>query len=287
MSVLITGAKGMLGTDLCTALRYRDVAFDGIDIEEANLVSEAAAVTAIRSRKPKVIVHTAAYTRVDDAENDADGAYLVNARASHNVALGAREVDAMVIAISTDYVYDGTKTTPYVEDDTVNPLSVYGRTKLAGENKIRQWKKHIVLRTEWLYGRHGPNFVKTMLKLAEDRPYLEVVTDQRGAPTYTSDLSECIADIVVAMLNEPDPAKYGIYHIAAAGSCSWHDFACRIMELSGKSIEVRPTTSDKFRRPAPRPTNSVLDCSKLRDAFGVSMPPWEEGLKRYIVSGVF
>jgi dTDP-4-dehydrorhamnose reductase len=284
MRVLVTGAKGMLGTDLCAVLAARGMAPIGIDIDEADLTDAAKTLRVIRDASPSVVVHAAAYTRVDDAEKNPGLAFRVNAEGSRNVAAAAATAEAPLIAISTDYVYDGAKRSSYVETDPVGPLGAYGKSKLAGENEIvAVWPRHVILRTEWLYGVNGPNFVKTILRLAGEKPHLEVVADQMGAPTYTMDLADGISRIAEQLVSA-GAEKYGVYHIAAGGACSWHEYATRIMSLAGKAIEVRPITSDKLARAAPRPANSALDCSKLDRAFGVRLPHWEDALRRYLAA---
>jgi dTDP-4-dehydrorhamnose reductase len=222
------------------------------------------------------VIHAAAYTDVDGAEANSDRAYAVNADGSRNVAHGAAKAGARLFAISTDYVYDGTKATPYVEDDPVAPLSVYGASKLAGEREVLSAVPDaVILRTAWLYGE-GKNFVRTIIRLAGERSELRVVSDQVGSPTSAEDLARAIRAMLSTLAS-------GVYHAVNAGSCSWHEFAVTILRLAGLDRPVVPISTADLARPAKRPARSILDCSKLA-AVGVLMRPWQDALADYLRS---
>lgn len=275
---LVTGAGGMLAGDLREALRDRDADF----LSRAELdITDAAAVDAIVPGYD-VIINTAAYTRVDDAETHEADARLINAVGAGLVAEAAARSGARVVQLSTDYVFDGTATTPYAEGAPRHPVSAYGRTKAEGEELViaAHPEGHYIVRTAWLYGEHGPNFVKTMLRLAGEKPELNVVSDQLGQPTWTRDL----ADQIVTLLDSDAPA--GIYHGTNSGSVSWFDFARQIFELAGLDPErVHPTDTASFPRPAPRPAYSVLGHDGW---FGAGIDPmrdWRSALSAAFVAG--
>jgi len=225
---------------------------------------------------PDCVINCAAYTNVDGCETDCDNAFAVNADGAKNLALACRQSGAKLMHISTDYVFDGAGQRPYVEDDATNPLSVYGRSKLGGERSIQDiLDNHIIIRTEWLYGRHGNHFVGRMLQLARERDELEVVNDQTGSPTLTADLALAI-EVLLAV-----PAR-GIYHVTNAGSCSWYVFAQKIFAIAGSTIRVLPISSERLARPARRPAYSVLDCSKFIRQTGHALRPWEQALESYM-----
>lgn len=275
---LVTGAGGMLAGDLREALRDRDADF----LSRAELdITDAAAVEATVPGYD-VIINTAAYTRVDDAETHEADARLINAVGAGTVAEAAARSGARVVQLSTDYVFDGTATTPYAEGAPRHPVSAYGRTKAEGEELViaAHPEGHYIVRTAWLYGEHGPNFVKTMLRLAGEKPELNVVSDQLGQPTWTRDL----ADQIVKLLDSDAPA--GIYHGTNSGSVSWFDFARQIFELAGLDPErVHPTDTASFPRPAPRPAYSVLGHDGW---FGAGLDPmrdWRAALSAAFVAG--
>jgi len=269
---LVTGAGGMLGTDLRSALEGRDATFLG----RAELdVTDAAAVDAAVAGHD-VVINTAAYTKVDDAESHEDEARAINAVGAGLVAAAAARSGARVVQLSTDYVFDGTATTPYAEGAPRHPVSAYGRTKAEGEERVLAAHPHgaYIVRTAWLYGEHGPNFARTMLRLAADKPTIEVVTDQVGQPTWTRDL----AAQIMRLLDSDAPA--GIYHGTNGDTASWFDFARLIFELGGHDPErVHPTDSSAFVRPAPRPAYSVLGHDGW---FGAGIDPmrsWQSALR--------
>lgn len=271
MRVFLTGVTGQLGIALRRVLRDRNLVAPTEG--EADITDESVIARIIDSR-PEVVIHAAAYTDVDGAESHADRAYAVNATGTRNVARGAAKAGARLVMISTDYVYDGTKTIPYVEHDPVAPLSVYGASKLAGEREaVAAAPDAVILRTAWLYGE-GKNFVRTMIRLAGERKELRVVSDQVGSPTSAADLAWAVRALL-------DTRAAGVYHAVNAGSCSWHEFAVTIFELAGLDRQVIPITTTELPRPAKRPARSVLDCSKLA-ALGIRMRSWQEALADYL-----
>jgi dTDP-4-dehydrorhamnose reductase len=273
VKILLTGPTGQVGWELCSRLPALGevVALDraALDLSDPDAIRER-----VRELRPEVIVNAAAYTAVDRAESEPDLATAINATAPGVLAEEARCLDALFVHYSTDYVFDGTKATPYVEDDSPNPLSVYGRTKLEGERAIRaSGCRHLILRTSWVYAGRGHNFLLTMLRLGAERPELRVVGDQRGAPTWARD----IAEASVKLLAQP---VEGLFHLTAAGETTWHGFASEIMRLAGLAAVVQRIRSDEYPTAARRPANSVLDNGRLRAAAGVVMPAWEESLAK-------
>ncbi|WP_104100326.1 dTDP-4-dehydrorhamnose reductase [Cryobacterium sp. M96] len=277
---LITGAAGMLGRDLQAALAGRDVtAFDRTELDITDRAAVLAQVVGY-----DVIINAAAYTQVDDAETHEDAAYAINATGPHNLALAASATGAKLVQISTDYVFDGSATAPYAEDTEIDPISAYGRTKAAGEAFVLQ--EHpagsYIVRTAWLYGQHGPNFPKTMLKLAAARDTLSVVDDQVGQPTWTADL----AAQIVTLLDSDAPA--GIYHGTSSGVTSWFGFAQAVFATAGLDPErVTPTDSSQFVRPAPRPSYSVLGHDAWATAGLSPIRDWREALAAAAEQGIF
>lgn len=274
MRIIVTGANGQLGTDLRHVLKDHDVF--PVDIEEVDITDFDAVGRYVGEVRPDLIMHGAAFTDVDGAELNPDLAYKVNAIGAQNLAVAAERWGAAILYVSTDFVFDGTKKEPYLEFDGPNPLSVYGASKLAGERYISSLtNRFYICRTAWLYGRHGHNFVKTMLKLGEERGSVSVVDDQVGSPTYAADLAEKLVEIGTS-------GRYGIYHTTNAGQVSWCGFAKKIFELAGMSVEVKPISSTEMTRPATRPAYSVLKSQslELQDEM-TPMRPWEEGLADY------
>ncbi len=271
MRIFLTGATGQLGVALQRVLGDQHL----VAPPEADAdITDTSIVSRIVDARPDVVIHAAAYTDVDGAEANPDRAYAVNAGGSRNVAHGATKASARLVAISTDYVYDGTKPTPYVEDDPVAPLSVYGASKLAGEREVLAVVPDaLILRTAWLYGE-GKNFVRTIIRLAGERSELRVVSDQLGSPTSADDLARAIRATLAT------PAS-GVYHAVNAGSCSWHEFAVTILRLAGLDRRVVPILSAELARPAKRPARAVLDCSKLA-TLGILMRPWQDALADYL-----
>lgn len=277
MKVLITGANGQLGKELSVHLQGREeFKVFAYSREELDVTSLEKASQVIQDIQPDVVIHSAAYTKVDQAEVEIDGAFLVNELGTRNVAVSAEKVGAKLVYISTDYVFDGKKGTPYTEFDLPNPLSVYGKSKLAGEEMVKSFSsRYFIIRTSWVYGQYGPNFVKTMLKLAQEREKLTVVHDQIGSPTYTADLTGFIKELMGTKL-------YGTYHATNTGICSWYEFAVAIFEEAGIEINVIPCKTRDFPRPAPRPAYSVLDHMGIRLNGLQEFRHWREGLKDFL-----
>lgn len=284
MKVAVTGVNGQLGTDLCRALHNFDVIpFTHADIEIADMASVREAML---KHKPAIIINTAAYVRVDDCEDEKEKAFQVNALGARNVAVVAQELGARLVHISTNYVFGGEvgpRTTPYTEFDTPIPLSIYGKSKLAGENLVRHFcLRHFIVRASGLFGvagssGKGGNFIETMLRLARERDELKVVNDQVFSPTYTRDLARKITQLMAA-------EYYGIFHITSEGTCSWYEFTTEILKLAGIKTPVVPITSDQYPQKARRPRYSVLDNYHLRLLGMDDMRPWQEALKDYLVA---
>lgn len=278
MNVLVTGANGQLGHEM------RRIAAGGTtphryiftDVAELDITDPAAIEAMMCAEHVEAIVNCAAYTNVDKAEDDAATADLINNKAVANLAAAAKAHDALLIHVSTDYVFGGEGNLPRREDDAVNPLGVYGVTKLAGEQAIAAAGcRSMILRTAWLYSVHGKNFVKTMLSLMATRPELNVVFDQVGTPTYAGDL----ADTIAAVLCDPQVNdKSGTYHFSNEGVCSWYDFAVAIAEISGSACVVKPCHSNEFPSKVTRPAFSVLDKTKIKKTFNINIPHWRSSL---------
>ena len=276
MKILVTGARGMLGTDLCEVLSAEHE-ITGVDIEDADISLASETKALIRRASPQVVVHCAAYTDVDESESKQAEAFRINAEGTRNVAVACKDVGSVLVYLSTDYVFDGESRRPYGETDTPRPLNAYGASKLEGERSVRSLVPfHFIVRSSWLFGLHGRNFVDTIIRLGQDKQAIEVVSDQVGSPTFTRDLCLALSAIVRS-------SDYGIYHVCNSGSCSWFDFASKILQLWGNSrTRVVPTDSERFKRAATRPSFSVLDTSLFRKTFGFSLREWEDALADYI-----
>jgi len=276
MKILVTGANGQLGRELVLLPAPRDMEIVGFGREELDITDLEQCRSVLRSHKPDAVIHCAAYTKVDQAESQPDEAYRVNAYGTRNAALAAEEVGAKFVYISTDYVFDGRADKPYREYDRTDPQTVYGRSKLAGEQLVQSLtSRYFIVRTSWVYGKHGANFVKTMLKLAEERKMLRVVDDQIGSPTYTLDLARFLLELVKT-------DYYGIYHASNSGICSWYEFAKAIFEERRLNVHVEPCTTEEFPRPAQRPAWSVLDHGAIRAHGFEPLRPWREALRDYL-----
>lgn len=302
MKIFITGAGGMLGTELMQELgRIHEVS--GANARECDVTDYYKVSEVISNQKPDVVIHTAAYTDVDGAETDYERAFKVNGEGTRNVALVTREIGAKMYHISTDYIFGGAKKMPYVEDDPPNPLGVYAKSKLQGEQEVQKHlQDYLIIRTAWLYGKHGDNFVKSILRLAKTTDTLRVVNDQIGSPTYTKDLCwgiekllalEAVSSLTLSKTADlvgdpPLPGQKsitGIIHLTNSGSCSWYEFAMAILKYAGiNNVQVLPISTTQLRRPAPRPYYSVLSNAKFKMITGYEMRPWEEGLKEYLRS---
>lgn len=276
-NILVTGANGQLGSEL------RKIGFTALDevfftdVAELDITSYQAVAKFVEENDIDTIVNCAAYTAVDKAEDESELAAKINTEAVANLAKVANKQDCLLIHISTDYVFDGMGEKPYTEKDTPCPVGVYGKTKLAGEEAIKKSGcLHIIIRTAWLYSAFGNNFVKTILRLAGERQEINVVSDQLGSPTYAEDLARAI----VTIMENDDRGMYeGIYHFSDEGVCSWYDFAREIVRLSGLPCQVKPVTTAEYPTKTKRPAYSVLDKTKIRKIFGVSVPQWQESLE--------
>ena len=278
MRILITGSNGQLGNEIrVLAGDYPDFDFMYTDIEELDITDPLEVETFFIKNLPQVIINCAAYTAVDKAETDESKAYLINATAVANLAKSAASIGALIIHISTDYVFDGKSYLPYVETDKINPLSSYGRTKLAGENAVQlNATKGIILRTSWLYSAFGNNFVKTMMKYGIERDSLNVVFDQIGTPTYARDLAKVILDIIPSAINITGT---NLFHYSNEGVASWYDFARTVITFSGIRCEINPILTENYPLPAPRPFYSVLNKSKIKETFKIKIPYWSDSVK--------
>ncbi len=270
--ILVIGCNGMLGSDLMPLLGAQGRGIDVRDLDITSLESTERVLTAL---KPSVVINCAACTDVDGCESNRETAFRVNAEGVANLALVTRSIGARLVQISTDYVFDGAKGSPYLEDDPTNPLSVYGQSKLQGELNAARNPDHLIVRTQWLYGMHGKNFVETMLSLGGEREFLTVVDDQIGSPTWTQDLCRAILALV-------GRGCRGTYHAANAGFCSWNGFARAIFREAGLEVRVDPMTTEQLNRPALRPLYSTLDCSKLERDTGLRLPAWSDALAGYL-----
>ncbi len=275
MKILITGSNGMLGHDLIEVLKDNHelilTTSKTLDITNKDQVFEV-----ICDAEPDVVINSAAYTDVDGCEENQDLAYSVNGEGVKNLALACKEVDCALVHISTDYIFNGKNDRPWVEDDEIGPISVYGKSKLKGEEAILETlDKYFIVRTAWLYGINGKNFPKTMLELAKNHSEITVVYDEVGTPTYTPDLAYGISELI-----ETD--YYGIYHLTNSGNCSWCEFARYIFEVADKDVKVVPVTASEFARPAPRPSYSVLENKKWVDKGFKPLRSYKEAIKEYV-----
>lgn len=275
MTVLVTGANGQLGQEL-TRWQQPDVRIIGCDRNRLDITDLSQCRDVLVELRPDAVIHAAAYTAVDKAESEPDEAYRVNAGGTRNMALATSELGIRMCYVSTDYVFDGTSMTPYNEYDNTNPQSTYGKSKRAGEVLLQALNRQsFIVRTSWVYGRYGRNFVKTMLKLAEDKDSLNIVHDQVGSPTYTYDLCRFLIELV-------QTEAYGIYHASNTGTCSWYEFAKAIFEFAGVSIQVNPCSSSEFSSPASRPAYSVMDHSAIRWNGLRDLRHWRDALEDFM-----
>ena len=279
MNVLVTGANGQLGNEMRLMAQNSSYHYIFTDVEELDITDFNAILQTVKEKEIQIIVNCAAYTNVDKAENDFDIANALNNIAVGRLANVAKAQNATLIHISTDYVFNGNNHIPYTEDDITDPIGVYGKTKLAGEETIKKVGcNYIILRTAWLYSKWGNNFVKTMQKLTLEKDSLSVIFDQIGSPTYAKDLAHAISLIIERnMLNQQ-----GIYHYSNEGVCSWFDFAKEICELSGHNCNITPIHSQEYPSKVTRPHYSVLDKTKFKETFGIPVPYWKDSLKKCI-----
>ena len=278
MKVLVTGVKGQLGYDVVKELEKRNHTPIPTDIEELDITDKDAVMKFIKDAEVEAVVHCAAYTAVDNAEDNQEICNKINAVGTENIALACKSVDAKMIYISTDYVFDGEGTDFKEPDDKCSPLNVYGMSKYLGEQAVKNiLEKYYIVRISWVFGINGKNFVKTMLKLGETHSNLTVVNDQIGSPTYTYDLSRLLVDMV-------ETEKYGVYHATNEGVCSWYDFACEIFKQAKMDkVSVAPVDSSAYPAKAKRPSNSRMSKDKLEENGFKRLPSWQNAVKRYIM----
>ncbi len=276
MKVFVTGIKGQLGYDVMEELTRRGIPATGVDIEEMDITDGECVEKVISEAAPDAVIHCAAYTAVDAAEENEELCRRVNAEGPRNIAKVCRKLDIKMIYISTDYVFSGEGERPWEPEDEKKPQSVYGQTKYEGELAVQELlDKYFIVRIAWVFGINGKNFVKTMLKLAENHDTIRVVNDQFGSPTYTYDLARLLVDMVLT-------DKYGVYHATNQGICSWYDFACAIFKEAGVSVNVVPVTTAEYGAKAKRPANSRMNQDKLTQMGFEKLPSWQDALKRYV-----
>jgi dTDP-4-dehydrorhamnose reductase len=277
--ILVIGAKGMLGRDLMSILHstFSKDEVIGWDIEEMDIRKEDESIAKIQKLRPEIVIHIAAYTDVDGCERDQEKAFAVNAEGTKHVVLAASECHSKIVYLSTDYVFDGEKEEPYLESDPPHPLNVYGHSKLKGERYVQEGvKDSLIIRTQWLYGPFGRNFVDSILRQATEKSALSIVNDQVGSPTYTLDLARAISELIQF-------EAQGIFHVTNSDCCTWYAFGQAILKLSGVNrVKVLPISSRELGRPAARPSYSVLSCQKLKKETGLTMRSWSEALKDYL-----
>ncbi|MEZ3469539.1 MAG: dTDP-4-dehydrorhamnose reductase [Schaedlerella sp.] len=276
MRILVTGVKGQLGHDVVDELTKRGHTPIGVDVEEMDITDAAAVEQEMKKEPLDAVIHCAAYTAVDPAEDNREVCMRVNAEGTRNIARVCRELDIKMVYISTDYVFDGEGERPWEPDDARNPLNVYGESKYQGELAVEEYlDKYFIVRIAWVFGVNGKNFIKTMLRLAKDHKEINVVNDQTGSPTYTYDLAVLLADMV-------ETEKYGRYHATNEGLCTWYEFAKEIFAQAGVDVKVNPVSSEEFPAKARRPHNSRMDKSRLTQNGFKLLPSWQDALKRYL-----
>lgn len=273
--ILVTGVKGQLGYDVVKEAKKRGITAVGVDIEEMDITDAKQCEAVIKADHYDAVVHCAAWTAVDKAEDMVDVCRKVNAEGTENIARVCAELDIPLMYFSTDYVFDGTGERPWETDDERHPLNVYGLTKYEGELAVEKLKKFFIIRIAWVFGQNGSNFIKTMLRLGKERGSVSVVNDQVGSPTYTYDLAKLVMDMIVT-------DRYGIYHATNEGECSWYEFACEIFKQAGMDVEVTPVDSSAFPAKAKRPANSRMNKAKLDENGFDRLPTWQDALSRYL-----
>jgi len=276
MKVLVTGAGGQLGYDVCKVLAARGVEHRGVDIQDFDITDSAAVRAYITEYHPDAVIHCSAWTAVDRAEDEIEKVRAINTDGPRNIASVCRDVGAKMLYISTDYVFPGTGERFYEPEDPTGPLSAYGETKLGGELAVRELlERYFIVRISWAFGKNGNNFVKTMLRLAESKTEINVVCDQIGSPTYTADLAPLLCDMIMT-------EKYGVYHATNEGVCSWAEFAQEIFRLAGKNVRVNAVPTSEYPTRAVRPLNSRMSKDKLEQAGFHRLPSWQDALERYV-----
>ena len=276
MRVLVTGVKGQLGHDVMDELAAKGIEGIGVDVEEMDITDAGACQRVIKEAKPDAVIHCAAYTAVDAAEDNVELCRRVNADGTRNIAKVCKELDIKMMYISTDYVFNGQGERPWEPDDHREPLNVYGLTKYEGEIAVEQnVEKFLTVRIAWVFGTNGKNFIKTMLRLGKERGAVSVVDDQIGSPTYTYDLAKLLVEMI-------QTDRYGRYHATNEGLCSWYEFACEIFRQAGMDVKVSPVDSSSFPTKAKRPLNSRMSKEKLTEKGFRRLPSWQDALGRYL-----
>lgn len=275
MKIVVTGANGQLGYDVCKVLSTRNIEYKGVDIADFDITDKMAVQQYMETYRPNAVIHCSAWTAVDKAEDEPQKVEMVNVQGTRNIAEACKAIGAKMLYISTDYVFPGIGEHFYEPQDPTGPLSVYGKTKLDGELAVRELLEHFfIVRISWVFGKNGNNFVKTMLRLAETREEVSVVCDQIGSPTYTADLASLLCDMVMT-------EKYGIYHATNEGICSWAEFAEEIFKIAGKKVKVNYISTEEYPTKAIRPKNSRMSKACLDAAGFQRLPHWRDALERY------
>ncbi|WP_310379666.1 dTDP-4-dehydrorhamnose reductase [Flavobacterium sp.] len=284
MVVLVTGANGQLGQSIAlVANNYPSIQFKFFDYKSLDITNKKKCQEVFAKIKPHYCINTAAYTAVDKAESESEKAQIINVDGAKNIAEVCKEHDTILLHISTDFVFDGSKTTPYTERDSPNPQSVYGQTKLDGEKAIQETlNNYFIIRTSWVYSQFGHNFMNTILRLSSERTSLSIVNDQIGTPTNAVDLAEAILKIITSNIQNP-ASNYGIYNFSNEGQCSWYDFAQKILEKHNININLHPIPTTSYPTPAQRPKYSVLNKSKIKTIFGIEIKTWEKSLETVVI----
>ena len=281
--VLITGCKGQLGSEIKRiSSKFPEISFNFTDLEELDITRPGDIRNFLDNMPVKFLVNCAGYTAVDKAEDDEDLAYLLNADATESLAMISAERRMQLIHISTDYIFNGEKNHPYMEDDPVNPQTVYGKSKLLGEQALQKAGTGIIVRTSWLYSSFGNNFVKTILRLSGEREQLNVVFDQTGCPTYAHDLAMAILEMIRIEIDNKNSSRYDIYHYSNQGVCSWYEFATAIIDFAGTGCEIIPVESKDYVTRAKRPRYSVMSKEKITGEYDLRIPHWKDSLKECI-----
>lgn len=275
MKLLVTGVRGQLGYDVVNEATKRGIEAIGVDIDEMDITNQKQVSEVIRTGGYDAVVHCAAWTAVDQAEDMVDVCRKVNKVGTEYIAEVCEDLDIPMMYFSTDYVFDGQGETPWREYDERHPLNVYGQTKYEGELAVERLKKHFIIRIAWVFGKNGNNFIKTMLRLGKERGTVSVVNDQIGSPTYTYDLARLVVDMIQTQ-------EYGTYHATNEGICSWYEFACEIFKQAGLDVVVTPVSSEAFPAKAKRPNNSRMNKSELDQHGFMRLPTWQDALARYL-----
>ena len=292
MVVLVTGANGQLGQSIrFIAANYPNIEFVFCASTDLDITNKEQCIAIFTHSKPDFCINAAAYTAVDKAESEQEKAHLINVEGAKNLAQSCKDFGTTLLHVSTDFVFDGSKLAPYTEEDTTNPQSVYGQTKLDGEKAIQEiWDKYFIIRTSWVYSQFGNNFMKTMLRLGSERDRLSVVNDQIGTPTNAVDLAKVLMIIIKTncqpelVEGQPSTNHFGIYNFSNDGQCSWFDFAKAIFEVNSITIDLQPIPTASYPTPAKRPSYSVLDKTKIKSTFGIEILDWQSSLKTVISS---